>query len=162
MKFSTMISGALIWSLCFAGQLTNRASGRPEEVTYCQIVKDPSSFFGERKRVRAIYSYMFEISRFKPPACCPDPDVSIWVDFSEEMGKSSKKLLHKFPEGTGFVLATFEGTLQGGGHYGHGQYPFQFTVDRIERLEKKANPSLHHFADWIPKCEASNAAPPKQ
>jgi hypothetical protein len=134
------------------------SAGIPAQiVTYCQLVKAPSLFVGKQIRVRAVYSYMFEVSRFKSPECCPDRDVPIWVEFSEEVEGSSKKLLHKFPKGMGLVIATFEGTLQGGGPYGDGGYRFKFAVDKIENLENKTNPSPDHHPSWIPICEASGA-----
>jgi hypothetical protein len=137
-----------------------RAASPAQIVSYCELIKVPASFVGKRIRVRAVYSYMFEVSRLKSSTCCPDRDVPIWVDFDEEMEGGSKKLLHKFPKGMGFVLATFEGTLQGGGPYGDGGYRFKFAVDKIENLENKANPSPEHHPAWIPICEASSTSSP--
>jgi hypothetical protein len=136
--------------------IARTSAGSPAQiVTYCQLIKAPSSFVGKRIRVRAVYSYMFEVSRLKSPECCPDRDIPIWVDFNEELEGSSQKLLHKFPKGMGLVLATFEGTLQGGDSYGDGGYRFKFAVDKIENLENKANPSRDHHPSWIPICDAS-------
>jgi hypothetical protein len=144
------VSGSIVKSLA------QTSTANPAQIVeYCQLVRAPSSFVGKRIRIRAVYSYMFEVSRLKPPACCPDRDVPIWVDFNEELEGSSRKLFHKFPKGMGFVLATFEGTLQGGGPYGDGGYRFKFAVDKIENLENKANPSPDHHPSWIPICEAS-------
>src|SRR6266403_1172509 len=143
------VSGSIVKSLA-----QTSAANSVQIVEYCHLVRTPSSFVGKRIRVRAVYSYMFEVSRLKSPACCPDRDVPIWVDFNEELEGSSRKMLRKFPKGMGFVLATFEGTLQGGGPYGDGGYRFKFAVDKIENLENKANPSRDQHPTWIPICEA--------
>lgn len=145
----------LLFLLCsqFTRADDNRG-GPPQDLTYCQLVKDPSVFSGKRIRVRAIYAYFFEVSRLKPSACCPEGDVAIWVEFDDELKGSSKRLLHRFPKGLGFVLATFTGTLQGGGPYGDGGYRFKLVVDHIENVEAKAKPRLGQFPVWTPQnCE---------
>lgn len=156
MKLCIGIAGLLIASNCFARQ-SNNSAGSPKEITYCQLIENPSAFVGKRIQVRAIYSYFFEVSRFKAPECCPGRDVSIWVEFDEDLEGKSKTLYGKFPKGMGSVLATFVGMLNGGGPYGDGGYRFLFTVERIEDLEHKAKPRLHHFPAWIPNCEAPPA-----
>jgi len=120
MNFFMFITRLLVLGIFLSGSivqfLAQTSTANPAQiVTYCQIIKAPSSLVGKRIRVRAVYSYMFELSRLKSPECCPDRDVGIWVEFNEEMKGSSKKLFHKFSEGMGTVLATFEGTLQDGG-----------------------------------------------
>lgn len=157
MKCFLLIASVFISSSLFAGQVNNRTDSSAEEVTYCQLAMSPSSFFGKRIRVRAIYSYFSEVSRLKAPSCCPGRDISIWVDFHEDMQGSSKKLLHEFPKGMGFVLATFVGTIEGQGPYGAAGSPFRLNVERIEHLEKKANPPPNRHAVWIPNCEESPA-----
>src|SRR5713101_9280935 len=118
MKLCIVVASFLISPNCLAGQTTNKVGSPAQEVAYCQLAEAPSSFVGKQIRVRAIYSYMFEVSRLKSSACCPGRDVSIWVDFDEGLEGGSKKLLHKFPEGMGIVLATFVGALEGNGPYG--------------------------------------------
>jgi hypothetical protein len=156
MNFFMFITRLLVLGIFLSGwivqSLAQTSTANPTQiVTYCQIMKAPSSLVGKRIRVLAVYSYMFELSRLKSPECCPDRDVRIWVEFNEEMNGSSKKLFHKFPEGMGTVLATFEGTLQDGGPYGSGEYRLKFTVDKIESLENRAKPSQH--PSWIPVCD---------
>jgi len=162
MRLCIVVASFLISPNCLAGETTNKVGSPAQEVAYCQLTEAPSSFVGKQIRVRAIYSYMFEVSRLKSPVCCPGRDVSIWIDFDEGLDGGSKKLLHKFPKGMGFVLATFEGIFQGEGAYGGG-YQFKFAVDKIEKLENNANPSPLHHPSWVPKdCETSDAAPPKR
>jgi len=133
-----------------------------QAVSYCDLVKAPQQFAGQRIRVRAVYKYGFEIQRLDAPACCPERGAKIWVEIEEGLEGRSLKLYHKFPKGMGLALATFEGTFESGGPYGDGGYRLRFTVDKIERLEAMAKPSAHHDPAWVPKdCETSNASPPK-
>lgn len=147
---------------CSMAYPNDKPDNAPKEITYCQLARDPAAFSGKRIRIRAIYSYMFEVSRLKSPTCCAERDVSIWVDFDEKLGSNSRKLFHRFPRGMGFVLATFVGRFEGGGPYGDGGYQFKFTVDQIEKLEARAKSSRGRDPAWIPRnCEASDGAPAK-
>ena len=130
----------------------------PQDVTYCQLARDPSAYSGKRIRIRAIYSYMFEVSRLKSPTCCSDqnPQMQIWVDFDEELKGSSKRLLHKFPQGMGEVLVVFVGKIETGKVYGPFGERVRLVVDRIEKFEKKANPDACQDSSWVPQnCEPS-------
>jgi hypothetical protein len=154
-----LIGSMILLTNCAFAVPPNNPENVTQSLSYCDLTKNPSAFSGKRIRVRAIYSYMFEVSRLKPPACCTGGDTAIWVDFSEEMDGNSTRLFRKFPRGMGFVLATFEGVFQSGGPFGDGGYRYRLAVDKIEALEKKANPSPAHRPAWIPNCEASSAAP---
>ena len=144
-------------SSCSIGYQNDEPDNTPQEVTYCQLARDPTAFSGKRIRVRAIYKYMFEMSRLNSPTCCPERQVSIWVDFDEKLGGNSRKLFRRFPKGMGLVLATFSGRFEGGGTYGDGGYRFKFTVDEIENLEARAKPSPGRDPSWIPRnCDASD------
>jgi hypothetical protein len=157
--FATLTAFLLSCSMAYPN---DKPDNTPQEVTYCQLARDPAAFSGKRIRVRAIYKYMFEMSRLSSPACCPERQVSIWVDFDEKLGGNSRKLFRRFPKGMGSVLATFAGRFEGGGPYGDGGYRFKFTVDEIERLEARAKPSPGRDPAWIPKnCDASEATPAK-
>lgn len=147
---------------CSMAYPNDKPGNAPQEVTYCQLARDPAAFSGKRIRVRAIYSYMFELSRLKSPTCCAERDVPIWVDFDEKLGRNSRKLFRKFPRGMGLVLVTFTGKFEGGGPYGDGGYRFKFTVDQIGKLEARAKPSPGRDPAWIPKnCDTSDGAPAK-
>jgi hypothetical protein len=93
----------------------------PQDVTYRQLAGDPTEFSGKRIRIQAIYSYMFEVSALKPPTCCTEHDIDIWVDFDSELEGESKRLFNKSPKGMGFVLAVFLGTIETADAYGTGQ-----------------------------------------
>ena len=163
MKPSLTVTGVLMMLGFLAMQVTDQVGSPPKEVTYCQLIQNPSSLVGKRIQVRAIYSYMFEVSRFKSPECCPERDVSIWVDFDENLDGNSKRLLSKFPKGMGFVLATFVGTLDSGGPFGGGGYRLKFKVDKIEKLERSAKGSAGHNPSWVPEnCEATDGAQPQE
>jgi hypothetical protein len=130
----------------------------PQDVTYCQLAKDPSRFSGKRIRIRAIYSYMFEVSRLKSPTCCPEGDTPIWVDFDEELQGNSKKLFHKFPEGMGVVLAVFVGKIETGKVYGHFGERVRLVVDQIEKIEEKTKPHVGQNPSWVPQnCKPSGS-----
>jgi hypothetical protein len=159
MKFVLIVPMILLATCCVAGASKDQEAAA-QDVKYCDLTKSPTAFSGKRIRARAIYSYMFEVSRLKPPECCPERDVAIWIDFSEEMDGKSKKLIHSFPKGMGFVLATFSGVLESSGPYGDGGYRFKLTVDRIDKVEHRANPSPSHHPPWIPNCEAPEATRP--
>ena len=104
----------IVLSSCCLTRAGNRPEVVAQDVTYCQLARDPSTFSGKRIRIRAIYSYFFEGSRLKSPTCCSDhePQMQIWVDFDEELNGSSKRLLHKFPEGMGEVLVVLSVRLK--------------------------------------------------
>jgi hypothetical protein len=102
---------------------------------------------------------MFEVSRLKSPTCCPERDVSIWVDFDEELKGRSQKLRDKFPKGMGLVLAAFVGRFETEGPYGDGGYRFRLTVDQIEKVERTSR--SHRRQDdpaWVPKCKPSSGS----
>ena len=119
-----------------------------ENVSYCQLAKDPNAFSGKRIRIRAIYSYMFEVSSLKSPTCCPDHGALIWVDFDEEKVNS---LLRQLPNGMGTVLAVFVGKIETGRIYGPFGEKVRFVVDRIERVEKRARTNRNRQPDWFPR-----------
>ncbi|MGC1620789.1 MAG: hypothetical protein WA765_20030 [Candidatus Acidiferrum sp.] len=150
----------LALSLLLSHRLPARAAGEPaatpQNVTYCQLAADPSAFSGKRIRLRAIYSYMFEVSRLKSPTCCPGPDTLIWVDFDEELGANSRKLFHQFPEGMGVVLAVLVGKIETGKVYGPFGERVRLVVDQIERVEEKAKPGKGQNPSWVPQnCKSS-------
>jgi hypothetical protein len=123
-----------------------------QDVSYCDLIRNPTSFYGKLIRVRAIYKYAFEIQRLDGPECCPEkPKDKIWVEiFPDDLNHNSRKLFRKFHEGTGIAFATFTGTFQGGGPFGDGGYRFQFTVNKIEKLEGTSNSSAGH-PPWLPQ-----------
>jgi hypothetical protein len=150
-----------VLSVLLLDSSTIHARNRPEisqqDVTFCELAKNPSAFLGMRIRIRAIYSYMFEVSRLKSQTCCPESEVPIWVDFDEELAGSSKKLLHKFPKGMGFVLATFAGRLESGRVYGPFGERFRLIVDKIEKVEQTTKSPAGESPTWVPKnCKLSS------
>jgi hypothetical protein len=110
-----------------------------QDVTYCQLAGDPTKFSGKRIRIQAIYWYMFEVSVLRPPTCCAEHDIDIWVDFDSQLEGESKRLFNKFPKGMGFVLAVFVGAIETGDAYGTGQR-VHFFVEHIEEMKQKRIP----------------------
>jgi len=112
MKVQLIVLTVLLLN-CSVGKAADKPEIAPREVTYCQLVKDPSSLTGKRLRIRAIYRYGFEIQRLEPVVWCSERGVKIWVGMGN-LEESSRKLLHTFPRGMGLALATFVGTFEGG------------------------------------------------
>jgi hypothetical protein len=109
-----------------------------EDVAYGDLAKNPDAFAEKGIRIRAIYSYMFGVSRLKPAECCADRGTSIWVDFDEDKGND---LQRQIPEGMGVVLGTFIGNVETGSAFGPNGERTRLVVNRIEKIEKRAKPS---------------------
>ncbi len=147
---------SFLLSNCCLTRAGSKPETEPQDVTYCQLAKDPSAFSGTRIRTRAIYSYMFEVSRLKSPTCCSERDALIWVDFDEELQGNSKKLFHKFPKSMGLVLAVFVGKIETGKVYGPYGERVRLVVDQIEKVEEKAKPPAGQNPAWVPQdCKSS-------
>jgi hypothetical protein len=133
-----------------------------QDVTFCQLAKDPSSFLGKRIRVRALYVFGFELQMLKSPVCCPVSEQKMGVDFDPAMDDRSEKLFHKLDKGMGFALAVFVGRFEKVSNVSS-QLPsadrFQLTVDRIEKVEKSARSSEPgKNPSWVPRdCTVSTA-----
>ena len=155
MRTCLAISIAVLLSCAFA-QADDSAKTAFTDLNYCDLVKNPSSFSGKRIRIRAIYSYMYEVSVLKPPTCCPESGVSIWVEVDDNSFNSNSIRLHRrFPKDAGYVLGTFVGRFESGESYGHMQYRFQLVVEGIEKVEAKAKGYAASKPRWIPKnCES--------
>jgi len=148
---------------CCAVRASSNQQGAAQNVSYCDLAKNPSAFSGKRIRVRAIYRYAFEVQRLEPPACCPEAAPKIWVEINAGLEGSSLKLFHKFPKGEGLVLVTFAGTFESGGTYGTFADRHKLTVDQIESVERIARSSRRQDdPPWVPKnCKAPEATQPK-
>jgi len=136
MRWRLVLLGILILFTCVS---TNAADSPIEDTNYCQLAKNPQLLAGKRIRIRAVYSYMFEVSHLIPMTCCTGVDVPIWVDFSEDLDHRSRRLFDHFPKGSGFVLAVFVGTFEGGKVFGPFGERFRINVDKIEAVEQQAN-----------------------
>jgi len=134
----------------------------PQDVTYCQLLSNPSTYLGKRVIVRAIYTYGFEVQVLAPPVCCPEVEPKFGVEFHEEMDNRSEKLLHKLLDmGMGIALAVFVGRFDRVSN-ASSQLPsgdrFQLSVDRIEKVEKSARWGLRTGPAWVPKdCHETGA-----
>lgn len=100
---------------------------------------------------------MFEVSSLRPPSCCNEHDLSVWVDFDADLKGESKKLVNKFPKDMGFVLGVFVGRIESGEAYGGGAH-VRFFVEHIETVQQQANPRPGRFPPWIPQ-DCKPAAP---
>jgi len=146
------------WCVLIAAKETERA---PEDVTFCELARNPNAYSGKRIRIRAVYSYMFEVSRLKSPTCCSERGESIWVDFDDDLHGKSKRLFKSFPKGMGVVLAVFVGRIETGKVYGTFGERVRLVVDQIDRVEEKAKPSAGQSPTWVPQnCESENRQSP--
>ena len=137
---------------CSAAQANGDPRETSQEVSYCDLAKNPSAFSGKRIRVRAIYRYAFEIERLEAPICCPEAGAKIWVQIDAALEGKSLKLFHKFPKGEGLVLATFVGTFESGGTYGTFADRHRLTVEQIEKVERTARSAQkQNDPVWVPK-----------
>jgi hypothetical protein len=131
----------LLSSVCAAAKVNDSGRGVPLEVTYCQLVGNPSAYLGKRIVVRAIYGYGFEVKVLKSPTCCPGIEPQLGVAFDPEMDGHSQRLFLKLDKGMGTALAVFVGKL-GKVSNVSSQLPsgdrFELSVDRIEKVEKSA------------------------
>jgi hypothetical protein len=131
----------------------------PEEVNFCQLAQNPSSFLGKRIRVRALYVYGFELQMLKSPVCCPVAEPKMGVDFDLEMDDRSQKLFHKLDKGMGTALAVFVGRF---GRISNvsSQLPsgerFQLAVDKIETVERSVR-WKGKDPEWVPRNCTSTA-----
>jgi hypothetical protein len=123
-----------------------------KDVTYCELMDDPSRFVGQSIRIRAIYRYGFEVSNLEAPACC-ERALKIWVELPSDVDRQSKKWLKKLPKGTGVALVMFVGTFQAGESYGTFGERFRLRVNRIERVERVSRSSSRQDnPSWVPSC----------
>jgi hypothetical protein len=133
----------------------DRVEINPQDVDYCQLAKDPSSFIGKRIRVRALYAYWFEVQMLKSPGCCPVPEPKMGIDFDPAMDDRSEEMFHKLDKGTGFALAVFVGRFERISNVSS-QLPsgdrFQLPVDKIDKVEKSARSSgPGKYPSWVPR-----------
>ena len=142
----------------FLNPAVSHPENGPQDVTYCQLAKDPSAFSGKRIRVTAIYTYMFELSALRAPTCCSDANhgAGIWVDFEDVPEGNARKVTKQFPKGMGYVLAVFVGRIETGSAYGTGQR-VRFVVQQVVSVERKEN-SRHGPPAWTPVCSANSAS----
>src|SRR5256885_250830 len=95
----------------------HRPANPGQNLSFCELVKNPAAFSGKQIRLRAIYRYAFESQRLEPPTCCPAPGANIWVEISTNLEGKALRLFRNFPKGHGLVLATFVGRFDTGDSY---------------------------------------------
>ena len=143
--------GLLLLASCCVLVSAKEPQPVPEDVTFCQLAQNPTAYSGKRIRIRAVYSYMFEVSQLKSPTCCPQRGESIWVDFDEELHGKSKRLFNSFPEGMGVVLAVFVGRIETEKVYGTFGERVRLVVVQIDKVEEKAKPAAGQHPAWVPQ-----------
>lgn len=141
-------------SLCINAKADDNIKSPPQEVTYCQLTKNPSAYLGKQVMVRAVLEYGFEIQILKSPVCCPEVEPIVGVEFSTGMNDRSEKLFHKLDKGMGVALAVFVGRFDRVSN-SSSQLPsgdrFELTVDGIETVEKSVRWHRGSRPGWVPK-----------
>ena len=102
-------------------------------VKFCDLLRNPQKYAGEQVKVRASWEYGFEWTYL----FCFDCEDSgrAWLDFSDDLDRSSEKVLKHKPKGAALVNITLVGTLVGPGTYGHmGGYRYKFTATKAETI----------------------------
>lgn len=122
---------------------------RAESVTYCQLLKTPTAFDGKLVRLTGVYLYSFETQRFLPSKCCEDLDPKTWVEFGG-LDPKSRKLVRRFPKGTGMVLGTFVGKLEYADSPKFQGSQFKLTITEVENVQRVARASEISKATWGP------------
>jgi hypothetical protein len=156
-----LVSCSAMLTICSMAQIADKPTGSPQDVSYCELAKDPAAFIGKRIRIRVIYRYAFEIERLEPPVCCPDNGPKIWVNIEPNLEGRSRKLFRKLNKGQGVALVVFIGKFEGGEVYGTFADRFQLSVEEIERVEHTSRSSRRQDdPEWVPRnCKKSDATP---
>ncbi len=144
---------------CSSGYAADK-EGSAQDVTYCQLSKDPGSFSGRRVRVRAVYVYGFEVQLLESSSCCPEIGTKIWVEITTDMDDASEKLVRrKLNTGMGVALVTFVGMFETG-ISSPGGIKSRLIVDEIEQVERTSRAVRRKdYPSWVPKnCEQPNSS----
>lgn len=128
-----VLSLLLISSVGF-GQKTQvkTTDGSTNVVSYCDLIRSPTNYEGKDVTVRASYRYGYE---WQELFCLNCLDLGkMWLEFSDDLTKDSKRRLNILPKHQGTMNATFSGIFHSG-TYGDGSYRFQLTVKSITEVK---------------------------
>ena len=134
--------------------------GNAQDVSLCQLSKDPALFSGRRVRVRAVYVHGFEVQLLEPPSCCPEIGTRIWVQITTDLDEGSERLFRrKLNTGIGVALVTFVGVFETG-ISAPGGIKSRLIVDEIERVERTSRAARRKdYPSWVPNnCEQPNSS----
>jgi hypothetical protein len=99
---------------------------------FCDLLNNPQKYIGKQVTVRATHRYGFEWSQLYCIDCLDRGKA--WLDFSEELDKSSERALKRIPK-AGIVNLTVTGVFSGPGEYGHmGGYRYRFVANKVESV----------------------------
>ena len=118
------------------------------DVSFCDLVSEPSRYSGRQVRVRAVYRYGFEWAQLYSLHCSDSPKV--WVDVSDSYVHDTPRSIRRRLEGGGpegrTVGVVAVGQIHDGGFGPSGSFPLEFVIDRVE--------SARVLADASPVAEA--------
>ena len=139
-----------LMAICFAQSPTRVSGTLVQEVTFCQLAKNPAEFAGTPIRIRGIYRYALEENEFEPAECCPQQMRERFharIDGNPMYPDAhSKRLARKLAKNmSATALVVFVGTLNG----------HLMEVEKVERIEKLSHPTdREHVPSWVPQnCE---------
>jgi hypothetical protein len=151
----SLIRGATILFIAVMSQACLPAESYHEEpaksdshdiptVTYCDLVGHQDLYNNKRVRIRAVFSYGWEISYLGDVVCDPakTPMIKdgkrgvIWVDLEPYSGKGdpdgTSKKLQEYGVKDLTAVGTFSTGMPGYGHMGTGRV--HFTIEHVERM----------------------------
>ena len=101
-------------------------------VKFCDLLKNPDKYSGQKTKIRATYQYGYEWSYLY---CLDCRERKVWLDFSTDLDDASQKALKHIPKGAGLVNVTLNGVFVGPGSYGHlNGYRYRFTAEKVENV----------------------------
>jgi hypothetical protein len=158
MRVSLLLLCLVMVASPLAGIAQSQANQSIQDVTFCQLMKDPSAYAGIQIRVRAIFRFVLEESDLEQPECCPDnifrkmrvAGPSGNPEYPDKFTKKTDRLAKRLYKGmSGVALVDLVGRIDRG----------VFSVDRIERIERLSRSSdLDHEPSWVPRDCASRVS----
>jgi hypothetical protein len=105
-------------------------------IQFCDLLRNPSRYNGQRVRVRVTHRYVFEVSELFCLECSDKGRV--WLDTTNIDDEASERAFRKMPA-AGIVNLTIEGVFMAEGHFGHTGWPYQLKAEKIEGVKVLLN-----------------------
>jgi hypothetical protein len=115
----------VILSLFFGGAIHAQTS-----VKFCDLLRDPEKYNGQKVKLRATFRYGFEWQQLYCLDCLDKG--TAWLELPNNLDDESEKAFKKMPKGAGIVNLTVMGTFHVGGSYGHmNGYHYELIAQEI-------------------------------
>jgi hypothetical protein len=128
-------------ALNVSAQKNGQLNTKIVDANLCDLLDNPTKFQNSMIRVKATYRFGFEWSELYCSDC--NGKGIVWVNFEEEYENSKKKYRKKlkWTERGKTVNVVFVGKFEKG-RFGHmGGYPYQISVERVEKADVIYNDS---------------------